>query len=98
MAIVRMTSEEIKKKYPLTPERLSKMRAIKDEDIDFSDLPEATDEQLAYAVRGRPKKNIHKENISIRLSPDNLKALQKIKGWQTRIDELISEWIKNGLL
>ena len=100
MTIVRMTSEEIRKKYPLTPERLAAMRAIRDEDIDFSDLPEATDEMLAKAVRGRPKKSVTKKATNIRLSPDVLDGLKKLgRGWQTRVDEAMREWLSwRGLL
>jgi hypothetical protein len=61
MAIVRY---ERKPGDPLTrrqKENLKRIAEIKDEDIDFSDIPELTDEWFARAVRGkfyRPVKEI----------------------------------------
>jgi hypothetical protein len=51
MAIIRMSSEEIEQKYPITPERLAKINAMKDEDIDLSDIPEITAEEMKNAIR-----------------------------------------------
>ena len=41
MAIVRYKSSEIP---PMTQEDIDRIRAIKDEDIDFSDIPQLTEE------------------------------------------------------
>ena len=44
---------------PLTPEQeehLEKLKNLKDEDIDFSDIPEPTDEQLKQFKRVNPKR------------------------------------------
>jgi hypothetical protein len=41
---------------PLSEEsiaRLERLKGIKDEDIDTSDMPELTDEQLARGIQGR---------------------------------------------
>ncbi len=44
---------------------------------------------------GRPKAEITKERISIRLSPEVLEAFKATgKGWQTRIDAVLKEWLK----
>lgn len=44
---------------------------------------------------GRPKADITKERISIRLSPVVLAAFKATgKGWQTRIDAVLKEWLK----
>ena len=44
---------------------------------------------------GRPKSEVTKEHINIRLSRDVLDAFRATgKGWQTRIDEVLKEWIK----
>ena len=44
---------------------------------------------------GRPKADITKERISIRLSPGVLAAFKATgKGWQTRIDAVLKEWLK----
>ena len=43
---------------------------------------------------GRPKADVTKEHINIRLSRDVLDAFRATgKGWQTRIDEVLKEWI-----
>jgi uncharacterized protein (DUF4415 family) len=93
MAIVSYTTEELKKMSSMTD--IDRVKNMKDEDIDFSDLPELDKEWFAGASRpGRPKKAPEetKESISIRLSPKNLEFLRKSKGWQTRIDDLITGW------
>lgn len=70
---------------------------IPDLEIDFSDMPEATDEQLKNAKRvGRPKTGDAKELIAIRISPKLLErirrlALKKHKAYQTLIHELLEE-------
>ncbi|GHU93337.1 hypothetical protein FACS189479_04570 [Spirochaetia bacterium] len=94
MAIVRYTTEDLKKMPSLTDQDRVK-KNIKDDNIDFSDLPELDEKWFAGANRpGRPKKALAeaKESISIRLSPKNLEFLRRSKGWQTRIDDLITGW------
>ena len=97
MAIVRMTSEKIRKKYPLTPERLAAIRAIRDEDIDFSDLPELPDEMLAKAVRVSAKQQT---SITLPLSKDVVAGLKKLgKNWKMQTDKAMREWlVMRGLL
>ncbi|GHT13019.1 hypothetical protein AGMMS4956_08520 [Bacteroidia bacterium] len=55
MAIVRMTSEEIREKYPLTPEVLQQLNDIceryENVEVDDPDCLEMTDEMLATATR-----------------------------------------------
>lgn len=44
---------------------------------------------------GRPKAEVTKERITIRLSPDVLAAFRaQGRGWQTRMDEVLREWAK----
>jgi uncharacterized protein (DUF4415 family) len=44
---------------------------------------------------GRPPAAVTKERITIRLSPDVLERFRATgKGWQTRIDEALKEWMK----
>jgi predicted DNA binding CopG/RHH family protein len=72
-------------------------RPTPDRDIDFSDIPELTDEQLARATRvGRPKSGSAKQLIAIRISPQVLDALRKMaarqgKPYQTLIHELLEK-------
>ncbi len=89
MAIVRY---ERKPGDPLTrrqKENLKRIAEIKDEDIDFSDIPELTEEWFARAVRGkfyRPAKEI----VSIRLDKDVLAFYRRQgAGYQTRINDTL---------
>jgi uncharacterized protein (DUF4415 family) len=44
---------------------------------------------------GRPPAAVTKERITIRLSPDVLERFRATgKGWQTRMDEALKEWMK----
>jgi uncharacterized protein (DUF4415 family) len=44
--------------------------------------------------RGRPKKAARKVQVSIRYSPEVLAHFRATgKGWQTRMDEALKEWI-----
>src|SRR6266566_2460682 len=63
--------------------------------IDFSDIPESTDEELSRARRvGRPKSGNAKQLIAIRISPRLLAQLRRLaakqsKPYQTLIHELL---------
>jgi len=99
MAIVRYTVEELRKMPSRTDWK--RVRAMKDEDIDYSDCPDVTELLKQGKVRlvGRPKKDVCKESVSIRLSPADLKVLRKSgRGWQTRVSDFISYGIKKGIL
>lgn len=48
------------------------------------------------APRGRPRKEITKAAVNIRLSPDVVEAFRATgRGWQTRIDEALKDWLKS---
>lgn len=72
-------------------------RHIPDSQIDFSDMPELSDEQLKHMRRGgRPVTGMAKQLIAIRLSPRLLAALRKMAakqgtGYQTLIHELLEK-------
>lgn len=72
-------------------------RPIPDSQIDFSDIPESTDEELRRARRvGRPSSGMAKQLIAIRLSPRLLDQLRKMaakqkKPYQTLIHELLEK-------
>lgn len=53
-----MTLEEIRNMPPIPEERLAEIKAIKDEDVDLSDIPELTPEQIASM---KPAMEIHPE-------------------------------------
>lgn len=71
-----------------------------DSEIDFSDIPELTDEQLAKARRvGRPPSDNPKKLIAIRISPKLLADIQKLatrkrKPYQTLMHELLEKATK----
>jgi predicted DNA binding CopG/RHH family protein len=70
---------------------------IPDSQIDFSDIPESTDEELKRARRvGRPKSGSAKQLIAIRVDPKLLASLRKMaaklgKPYQTLIHELLEK-------
>lgn len=73
------------------------VRHMPDSQIDFSDIPELTDEQLKRMRRvGRPSSGMAKQLIAIRLSPRLLATLRKMaakqgKPYQTLIHELLEK-------
>ena len=71
------------------------VKHIPDSQIDFSDIPESTEEELRRARRvGRPASGMAKQLIAIRSSPTLLSQLRKMaakqrKPYQTLIHELL---------
>ena len=66
---------------------------MKDEDIDFSDIPEITD--WSNAVRGKFYRPI-KKSLTIRVDADVLAWLKaQGKGYQTRINSLLRAAMEN---
>lgn len=72
-------------------ERISlfEKNARPDDEIDTSDIPPLTEEELKMF---RPRK----EPVTIRLDLDCLTYLRKNKGWQTRLNDYIREGIRKG--
>src|SRR5947208_13606964 len=72
-------------------------KLIPDSQMDFSDIPESTDEELKRARRvGRPKSGSAKQLIAIRLDPKLLASLRRMaaklgKPYQTLIHELLEK-------
>lgn len=73
------------------------VKHISDAQIDFSDIPEATDAELKRMRRvGRPASGMAKQLIAIRLSPTLLNQLRKMaakqgKPYQSLIHELLEK-------
>ena len=68
--------------------------------VDEADRP-ATEEELCAGVeayrrsRGRPAGSGKKEQVAIRFDSDVLAALRASgKGWQTRVNDVMREWLK----
>ena len=80
-----------------------KGRRTRVEKVDFSDIPELTDDQLARARRvGRPPLGRSaRELIAIRVDPDVLRALRVEAtragvGYQTLIHELLAAHVRRS--
>ncbi len=73
------------------------VKHMPDSQIDFSDIPESTEEELRRARRvGRPASGMAKQLIAIRLSPKLLSQLRKMaakqgKPYQSLIHELLEK-------
>jgi uncharacterized protein (DUF4415 family) len=62
--------------------------------MSFSELPEGLQQALTNRTRG-PQKTPKKVPVSIRLSPDVVKAFRASgAGWQARVDEILRAHIK----
>lgn len=81
----------------------AKKRAMRTDWTDPDDAPELTDEFFERADeyrggtlvrRGRPKAEVTKERITIRLSPEVVESFRATgRGWQTRVDAALKEWL-----
>jgi len=78
----------------LSPAELAQLRALeamRDEDIDFSDIPEITD--FSGFVRGGFYKPV-KRQITLRLDADVVDFFEAGgKGYHTRINDALREWV-----
>jgi uncharacterized protein (DUF4415 family) len=85
------------------PRAKGNVKYIPDSEIDFSDIPELTDEQLKGMKRpGRPLLGYSpRMMIAIRIDPNVLKKLKKYadkkgKGYQTLINEILGKFVKKA--
>lgn len=72
--------------------------------VDPDDAPELTDAFFEHAdehlgpriiKRGRPKADVVRERISIRLAPEVLEQFRASgPGWQTRMNAALADWLK----
>ena len=96
--ITSMTIAEAKKQY--TPAQVKTM--IAKAKVSKDDNPYTPEEWLAkaeYPNRGRPKKEVVKQDIHIRLNPSTLKKLKALgRGWQTKLSAKVDEWVRQGAL
>jgi len=76
------------------------VRHMPDEQLDYSDIPASTDEELKRARRvGRPATGRAKRLIAIRIDPELLARLRRLaakrsKPYQTLIQELLAKAVK----
>lgn len=72
---------------------LAKLDAMRDQDIDYSDIPELDDSFLSRVVVEWPKE---KKTITIRLDSDVIDWLKlQGKGYQTRINAVLRAYMKH---
>lgn len=87
MAIVRYTLNTVPE---VSKEQMEKVRAIRDEDIDFSDIPPLTDEFWANAKKFNELYRPQKRQVTVRIDADILEWLKSGgKGYQTRLNEAL---------
>ena len=78
------------------------VRHISDDKIDFSDIPESTDAELARARRvGRPRTGRAKQLIAVRIDPEVLTKLRKLaakkrRPYQTVLHEILESAVKKA--
>lgn len=79
-----------------TPEEDAAITAAAISDPDATPYDDAEWEAAKPTIkRGRPVSDITKERITIRLSPDVLRAFRATgAGWQTRVDAALKDWLK----
>ena len=88
----KMVSYKLETLPPLTQARRAKLRALgarPDSEIDFSDIPQLTEEQWKNAERGRFYRPV-KRQITARVDADVLAWLKgQGKGYQSRINAIL---------
>jgi uncharacterized protein (DUF4415 family) len=92
MAIVRYTEEELRQMTDLSDwERVKNMR---DEDIDYSDISPTTDEMFARSYRPGLGETPPEPYIFY-LKPSIINTFRKTgKDWQTRLNAAFETWLK----
>lgn len=83
------------KKSQIGETDLKRLDAMKDEDIDFSDIPEITPEMFAHAVVRRNFEPIpRKKQLTLRVDSDVVDWYKKQgRGYQTRINSLLRAYM-----
>lgn len=82
--------------------RAKNVKHTPDSKIDFSDIPELTDNELATGRRvGRPRKDNAKQLIAVRIDPRLLTKIRKLatkkkKPYQTLLHELLEEAVEEA--
>lgn len=93
MSVKRITVKDFSKlkKGKTDWARLSRM---KDEEIDFSDIPEITDEEIARARWTAPRRG-NKVTISMRIDPELLEWFRRTgRGYQSRMHAVLRAFVQ----
>ena len=92
MAIVRKIYYSVDETLSISPERLKKLQSMKDEDIDYSDIPEI-DWTKVTIIRKRKAKA-----ISLKVSEKTLDFFKKQgKGYQTKMNEVLDSYVEHSI-
>ncbi|HQT62745.1 BrnA antitoxin family protein [Acidiphilium sp.] len=87
--MVSFTPETLPSLTKAQRDNLARLATLPDDQIDTSDIPELTDEQLKHAVRGRFYRPI-KRQITARVDADIVEWLKSQgKGYQSRINAIL---------
>ena len=103
--IVRYTSEELDAMRHLSMTDWERIKNMKDEDIDFSDIPELDEEWFRTARRpGLEKKEQEqkfsqnsKDSIFITLKPKTVEKIKRHKSWRSMLTKEIEKLVANGV-
>ncbi len=96
MAIVRYTTTQLKKMKSKTD--ITRVHAMTDADIDYSDAPDVADMVANGKARivGRPKKAVTKKHQNLRLDADIIDGFKRGgRGWQTRINDALRAHLRS---
>ena len=75
-----------------------RLDAMRDEDIDFSEIPPITDEMLARGVVRHNVLTQTKEELTLRIDTDVLQWFQsRGRGWETLINFLLRRYMQEEL-
>jgi uncharacterized protein (DUF4415 family) len=75
----------------ISKKRLAEIKKIKDEKIDYSDIPETDEKFWAKAEMKMPET---KKGVYLRVDPEVLTWFQKAgKGYQTRINAVLRSYV-----
>jgi len=73
----------------------ARLDAMRDEEIDFSDIPEVTPEMFAKAIVRRGLKPRSKSQLTLRLDSDVIDWFkQQGRGWQTQMNALLRAYME----
>jgi len=75
---------------------LKRLREMKDEDIDFSDIPEVPPEMFARGIIRRGLKPVvRKKQLTLRMDSDVIEWFKKQgRGYQTKINSLLRAYME----
>ena len=96
MELKSYTSEEMKRLKSETD--WERVKNMSDDDIDFSDIPELTDEMAKKAVRysyGKPVLDDSKTDVNLKLDNNIIDFFKNLgDDWQSKINDTLSQVVK----